>query len=170
MTAWERPRRIQPADQQCAFDSGIHALDDYFERHALKNDVMGRSNCFVLLKPEEQVSWPAVCGFFTLSAFSVDASDGERITGQRGPQYPTAVVLLGRLAVQRVVHRNGAGECMLVDALTRARSSDVGSVGVITDAKNIAAEKFYEKHGFKPLDESKQAYPRRLFLPRSAIP
>lgn len=175
MTNWVRPRRIQPDDQANGFDSGVHALDDYFARHSAKNDQIGIANCYVLLRPQSQSQWPVICGFYTLSMMSVEASDGEKITGQRLPKYPSPVALVGRLAVDRGVQRNGAGEFMLLDALERVTSSAVGSIGVITDAKNIAARAFYAKYGFQVLHteiqqpEGTPSFPQRMFISRSTI-
>ncbi|MEL6633609.1 MAG: GNAT family N-acetyltransferase [Bacteroidota bacterium] len=73
------------------------------------------------------------------------------------------VVLLGRLAVHSEVQGKGIGGFLLFDALERAVSSaqNVGSVGVIVDAKDDNAESFYTKYGFVRITEE---WPRRMFL------
>ncbi len=86
------------------------------------------------------------------------------------PRYPTPVALIARLAVHQAVQRQKVGEYLLVQALEKSMRSEVGAVGVITDAKDARAVAFYGKYGFAALDPSRPSYPRRLFIARGSIP
>jgi GNAT superfamily N-acetyltransferase len=148
-------------DVACGFRSGVHPLDDYFARHALANDRAGASRCFVLRRNEAEL--PAVAGFYTLSMAAVQADAVRAALKARLPRYPLPVALIGRLAVDERARGRGFGEALLVDALTRVlgASESVGCVGVIVDAKDEGAERFYAKYGFVTVG----AWPRRMFLP-----
>lgn len=140
--------RISADDTKADFRCGVHALDDYFRRHALENDRMGVNRCFVL-KPGEN-NLPNVVGFYTLSMNAVEAADATPHLKGRFPRYPLPVALIGRLAVDQRARGRGFGDQLLVDALRRALrvGEDVGCVGVIVDAKDDAATRFYARHGF----------------------
>jgi len=61
----------------------------------------------------------------------------------------------------------GTGEILLVDALKVANgmSRKIASVGVVVDAIDASAHRFYESFGFIPFPESE----RRLFLPMRTV-
>jgi GNAT superfamily N-acetyltransferase len=143
--------------------SGVHPLDDYFARHALPNDRAGVSRCFVL-RPE-LADLPIVCGFYTLSMASVQADAIRAALKGRLPRYPLPVALIGRLAVDERARGRGFGEELLIDALARvvAAGDSVGCVGVIVDAKDESAERFYARYGFVTVQA--EAGPHRMFLP-----
>lgn len=64
------------------------------------------------------------------------------------------VARLGRLAVDRAMHGKGLGAALLRDALlrvARVAATDLGIVGVVVDAKNAEARRFYERCGFVQL-------------------
>jgi len=145
------------------FRSGVHPLDDYFARHALPNDRAGVSRCFVL-RPEVP-ELPVVCGFYTLSMASVQADAIRAALKGRLPRYPLPVALIGRLAVDERARGRGFGEELLIDALARVvgAGESVGCVGIIVDAKNDGAERFYGKYDFTTVEAD--AWPRRMFVP-----
>ena len=66
----------------------------------------------------------------------------------RYPVYPAT--LIGRLAVDRRYAGQGYGRDLMLDALTRALegASAVASFGVVVDALDEEAQKFYEHYGF----------------------
>ena len=61
----------------------------------------------------------------------------------------------------------GIGEILLVDALKIANkmSRRIASAGVVVDAKDANAHRFYREFGFIPFPESE----RRLFMPMRTI-
>ena len=150
--------------------SKSHPLNDFLARHALGNDRRGLGKTFVLRPPGDADDLPPVLGFYTLSMATLDSSAASpHVTGKL-PRYPIPVALIGRLAIERRAQRRGYGELLLGDALARvqAAAGQVGCLGVIVDAKDEAAERFYQQYGFHLLAGS-DAYPRRLFLPMSTV-
>lgn len=153
---------ITAEDVGKGFRSGVHPLDDYFARHALPNDRAGVSRCFVL-RPES-AELPIVCGYYTLSMASVQADSIRTALKGRLPRYPLPVALIGRLAVDERARGRRFGEALLVDALLRVVrvGESVGCVGIIVDAKDEGAERFYGKYDFTTVEAD--AWPRRMFL------
>lgn len=154
---------ITAEDPGAGFRSGVHPLDDYFARHAMPNDRAGVSRCFVLRS--DLADLPVVCGFYTLSMASVQADAIRAVLKGRLPRYPLPVALIGRLAVDERARGRGFGEDLLIDALARVVSAggSVGCVGVIVDAKDEGAERFYAKYDFVTVEA--EAWPHRMFLP-----
>lgn len=166
-----RTRRIRVTDPGCGFRSGTHALDEYFRRHAFPNDQIGVGLAYVLDSPvENQIEMvPPVCGFYTLSMAAVSADDASAVLATRLPRYPMPVVLIGRLAVDERFRGRRLGEQLLLDALARVvdAADVIGCLGVIVDAKDAAAQSFYEKYGFVCLHAA--TWPQRMFLPIHVI-
>lgn len=160
-------RRIGPADPSCGFRSGKHPLDDYFRRHALPNDEGSIGLAYVVPASVDDVAagLPTVIGFYTLSMAAAVSADVGSAISRKLPRYPMPVALLGRLAVDERARGRGLGEAMLVDALLRvvAAAEIIGCLGVVVDAKDEDAERFYEKYDFITVDG--RSWPRRMFLP-----
>lgn len=157
---------LEPDDAGCDFGCGQHALDDYFARHALTNDRAGISRTYVLRRGQgTPAREPAVLGFYTLSMASLESADAARVTTSRLPRYPMPVALIGRLAVDRRVQGQRVGEKLLIDALRRVVDAAdlLGCLGIIVDAKDEAAERFYSKYDFKEVHAA--SWPHRMFLP-----
>ncbi len=76
-------------------------------------------------------------------------------------------LLLARLAVDISQQGQGVGETLLFDVLRRAIviSEQTGLYGVVLDALNERANKFYSRYGFLPLLDD----PFHLFLPLETI-
>ena len=160
-----RTRRITEDDPSSGFRSGVHALDDYFQRHAVGNDYVGIGRAYVMEAAAEELAagLPAIVGFYTLSMASV-VSRLASLVGHKLPRYPMPVALIGRLAVDERARGRRLGEALLLDALARVvkASEVVGCLGIIVDAKDEDAAGFYEKYDFVTLDPSE--WPRRMFL------
>ena len=156
---------IEAADCASGFSSGKHALDDYFARHALANDRAGIGRAYVLRRREHDApELPDVLGFYTLSMASAESSQLARVLETRLPRYPLPVALIGRLAVDERARGRRLGETLLVDALRRVvdASAIVGCLGIIVDAKDDDAMRFYEKYDFASLTD--EGWPRRMFM------
>jgi predicted GNAT family N-acyltransferase len=78
-----------------------------------------------------------------------------------------SATLLGRLAISVEFLGQGLGETLLMDALHRClgSSQQIASAGVIVDAKDESAVRFYKKYGFIALPKIEN----RLFLPMGTI-
>ena len=74
-------------------------------------------------------------------------------------------VRVGRLAVNRAFQGKGLGAAMLADAAPRAMSDNAAAYGLLVDAKNDAAARFYEHQGFIRLLSA----PMTFFLPLDTL-
>ena len=158
--------RITEADAASGFRCAKHPLDDYFERHAVKNDRSGVGRAYVLRRgDDDEVSLPPVLGFYTLSMASVSSEQATAALQARFPRYPMPVALIGRLAVDERARGGGRrlGERLLLDGLRRiVDAADLlGCIGVIVDAKDPDGEGFYAKYDFVTVTRE---WPRRMFL------
>jgi GNAT superfamily N-acetyltransferase len=160
-------RPIAPEDPACGFRCGKHALDDYFARHALANDRAGIGRAYVLPASTEDTAQglPAALGFYTLSMATVVSADIASVVSKTLPKYPMPVALIGRLAVDQRARGRRLGEQLLMDALLRVvgAAEVIGCLGVIVDAKDEEAERFYVKYDFVTVVGS--TWPHRMFLP-----
>jgi hypothetical protein len=153
--------QIEPDDVASEFSCGKHALDDYFKRHALSNDRAGIGRAYVLRGDAA----PKVRGFYTLSMALAESAQVADVLAAKLPKYPMPVALIGRLAVDHRMHGRRIGEALLIDALCRIvdAASIVGCIGVVVDAKDEDAERFYAKYDFAAITEGR--WPHRMFLP-----
>lgn len=159
---------IEPADAGAGFSCGKHALDDYFSRHALANDQAGVGRAYVLRRAAADApELPSVLGFYTLSMAVADSTQVSRVLERRLPKYPMPVALIGRLGVDTRAQGRRLGETLLLDALRRVvdAATIVGCTGIIVDAKDADAERFYAKYDFVTV--SNEGWPHRMFLPVS---
>jgi predicted acetyltransferase len=81
--------------------------------------------------------------------------------------YSVPVILLGRLAVDKIHKNKGYVAFMLVDALKRSfqiSEKSIGAMAIIVDPINDVALSFYEKYGFLKLVDS-----GKMFLPMKVI-
>lgn len=166
MTSTYATERITKADAASGFRCGKHALDDYFARHAFKNDEAGVGRAYVLRRgADDDVNLPVVFGFYTLSMAAVASEQATAALRQKLPKYPMPVALIGRLAVDERARGGGRrlGERLLLDALRRVIDAAdlLGCIGVIVDAKDADGEGFYTKYDFVVVTEE---WPKRMFL------
>jgi GNAT superfamily N-acetyltransferase len=109
-----------------------------------------------------------VVGCYTLSTLSISPTSLPDALIRRLPRYEALpAILLGRLAVDRRRRGQGLGGMLLVDALRRCRtiSGEVGTIGVVVDAKGDEARAFYEHFGFVRFSDRAN----RLFLPMASV-
>jgi predicted GNAT family N-acyltransferase len=151
--------RYQAINNALAVIDGIPAAAHYGNTMSAKHVAV----CFVLTSDGKSVA-----GFYTLSQYSVDLVKLPKDVAKKLPKYPEApATLLGRLAVSENFRGQKLGEFLLLDALDRClrQSSQVASFAVVVDAKDEAAQRFYEHFEFIPLPDT----PGRLFLPMRTI-
>ena len=109
-----------------------------------------------------------VIGYYTLSAYGIRVAELPSDIARKLPRYPLVpATLLGRLAVAQAWQGQKLGQVLLMDALHRSwkNTTEVGSVGVVAEAIDEAARKFYLHHEFVPLPE----HPRKLFIAMKTI-
>lgn len=153
--------RIEPlagAHDRSQFLSGSPALDQYFRQQASQDIKRHIAACFVAVSVETQ----QIAGFYTLAATSIalDALAPEIV--RKLPRYPVVpAALLGRLAVAQPYQGQGLGAALLGDALIRTARAELGVFAMLVEAKDEAAQRFYERYGFTALPGEE----RRLCLP-----
>ena len=149
---------------RAAFACGKEPLDRYLQQQAGQDAKRLVAAVFVATRPGE----PRVLGYYTLSQGSVRLEALPPALQKRLPRYPDVpVTMLGRLAVHSEMQGRGLGLLLLGDACRRtfAVADEVASTGILVDAIDDDAARFYGKFGFVPFPES----PHRLFLPMKTI-
>ncbi len=158
--------RVEPFDKsrhdRTGFDCGNALLNDWLTTRVSQFEQKNLARAYVLTD-----GGPAVKGYYALSNHAVvyEAFSKDQLKGL--PRIDMPVVLIGRLAVDRSVQRQGLGEFLLIDALRRAEylSNKIGIRAVEVDAIDEAASRFYKKYGFLALNDD----PRHLLLPMHVI-
>lgn len=141
---------------RATFDCGEPSLNEYLQRFARQNAELFLGRTYVLVVPGQS----HIEGYYTISSGSVARAD---LPEKRLPRYPVPVVLVGRLAVDRMAQSQGLGELLLLDALKRSAqlAQHLGIYAVVVDAVNEQASQFYRKYGFAETVGD----PMRLYLP-----
>ena len=154
---------LQDQHDRSRFVSGVPELDRYFQLHAGQDAKRKVAAPFVLLDQNE-----IVIGYYTLSAYCIFLTDLPADVAKKLPKYPVLpATLLGRLAVSREYQGQKLGQFLLMDALKRSweNTREIGSIGVVVDAIDESAERFYQHHEFHPLP----GHARKLFLAMATI-
>lgn len=141
------------------FSCGVAALDDYLRTRA-SQDVKRFSAAVFVLAPDSEPK--RIAGFYTLSACSLELDTLPPAMSKILSRYSAVLgILIGRLA--RDTAFPGLGGILLADALARCvrQSDEIGAALIVVEAKDEAAKRFYEKHGFTALNMA----PMRLVLP-----
>jgi predicted N-acetyltransferase YhbS len=143
-------------------------LTAFLQQRARKEMDARASACFVLV-PESDPG--RIAGYYTLSQTSVTLARLPVAVAKRVPHYPDlAATLIGRLARDLTWKGQNIGRLLLVDALRRSvrQSDEVGAVVVVTDPKDAKARAFYERFGFRALDDCRMFIPMRELVEREA--
>lgn len=158
------PFRVEPLNAKHArphFQSGVAALDDYFQTRVTQDIRRRVAACFVAVQGDTQVA-----GFYTLAASSVLLSALPDAVAKKLPRYPSIpVVRMGRLAVDQTFQGQGLGAALLSDALVRAARAEIAAYALVVDAKDDTAARFYRHHGFIGMPTA----PLCLFLPLATV-
>lgn len=141
------------ADFTCSNQLFVH----YLTRQA-GQDVRRRSATVIVARDSARNT---VAGYYTISAFGIALEGLPSAFRKRLPRYPVVpAVLVGRLAVDTRYQGQGVGGLLLVDAISRAADLEVAVWGVVVDAIDASAVRFYEHFGFMSLLDT----PNRLVL------
>jgi GNAT superfamily N-acetyltransferase len=150
-TARFRTVRLGQEHNRAGFRCGEPALDEYLRTRAGQDVQRGVSSVFVAVTPGSN----DVIGFYSLSAYSVDLVDLPPDIRKKLPRYgQVPAILLGRLAVHESAHGQKLGGYLLLDALCRSLSADIGWVIFLVQAKHERAAAFYRHFGFQPFEHS----------------
>lgn len=144
------------------FSCGVAALDNYLQKHALQDARKHAAVPFVATPDGKTIA-----GYFTLSQYAIQLDAVPEEVARKIPRYPVVpATLLGRLAVSTAFRGQRVGEFLLMDALRRSldASRQLGSCGVVVDAKDEDAAAFYRKYGFLDFPNT-----RRMFLSMGTI-
>jgi ribosomal protein S18 acetylase RimI-like enzyme len=161
------PFGVKHKPLRAAFSCGEETLDRYLKQQASQDAEKRVALPFMLVSQDNRLA-----GYYTLGSYGIP-SEGippELVKQLRLPRYEViGATLLGRLARDLAFRGQGIGEILLIDALKRALYGSrtvAASVGVIVDAKNENARRFYSEYGFLT---SFPDTPRRLFLRMETI-
>ena len=146
---YSAPEPIGTNHVTTGFGCGRPALDRWLERHALANDVTGRSRTFVVHRVDEA----RVVGFYCLSTSIVQYDEATSRTREGLPRdEPVPAILLGRMAVDLKHQSFGLGAGLLADAIrrTHAIATNAGVRVLLVHAKDEEARSFYLRWGFEP--------------------
>ncbi|HKU65448.1 MAG TPA: GNAT family N-acetyltransferase [Rhizomicrobium sp.] len=138
------PAPISDKHDLSSFDCGKAPLDDWLKYRALRSE--GRSaRAYVVAHGK------VVIGYYCLAGGAVIAKDAPGKIRRNMPN-PIPVMIIGRLAVDKLYQGQGIGPAMLKDALQRILgvSKAVGARAVMVHAIDNDALAFYAAYGFKP--------------------
>lgn len=143
------------------FSCGVAALDDYLRRYARQHAAANISRSYVAVESQ------AIRGYYSLAMAGISRANLPEKHAGRLSNFPLPVARLARLAVDTRHQRQGLGELLLADALQRCLTlaNEIGMIGVIVDAKDAQARKWYERYEFERLPDA----PSTLWLPTTAI-
>lgn len=153
---------------RAAFFCGVEPLDRYLKEQAGQDSQSRQALPFVLVSKDGQ----RIAGYYTLGSYGIpyDGVPEELVKQLKLRRYEViGATILGRLARDLTFKGQGIGGLLLADALKRALIGSrtiAASVGVIVDAKDEKAARFYKDYGFF------SAFPdteRRLFMRMETI-
>ena len=136
--------KLGAADGVDFFDCGETALNQFLQRYALSNQRANSVQTYVCCESSK------VVGFYTLTVGSVDHLSAPERVVKGLAQHPVPVIILARLAVDRVFQGGGLGRALLKDALRRTLvAADIAGIrAVLVHAKDDAARQWYQGFDF----------------------
>jgi GNAT superfamily N-acetyltransferase len=143
------PERLSGEHDLSGFDSGEPLLDDWLRRRALQNEASGASRTYVVCAGKR------LLGYYTLAAGAIAHAHAPGRVKRNMPD-PAPVMVLGRLAVDKTLHRRGIGVGLLRDAILRTvQAAEIAGIrAILVHAISEDAKRFYESWGFiaSPVD------------------
>ena len=145
---FSKPAIITSAHDVRHFDCGNTALNEFLVKYAVANTSAGLSRTFVTTLVDQ----PAVVGYCSIAAGSVEREDAPDRVAKGTPRHPIPVVLLARLAVDLKYQGQKLGDGLLKHALLKVveASHNIGIRAALVHAKHKKAVDFYAKYGFIP--------------------
>lgn len=141
------------------FDCGRSELNTWLAQVASQHQKKGLSKTFVAVL---EGAPSRICAYYALTLAELDSQHLPEVWRKKMPRRAPGV-RLGRLAVDLRCQRQGLGELLLMDALTRAHRiyAQAGGIGLFVDALDEQAAAFYTRYGFVAAPDQ----PLLLFLP-----
>jgi len=157
--AIQPPQALAPEHSLFQFDCGKRALNDWLTQRSRISQLKGTAKTFVVTTQQR------VVGYFSLSVGQVDSRE---LPG-RGQNYfdhsnfPVPVVMLTRLAIDKLYQRKSLGKGLLREAigLTQRISQQAGVEALLTQPIDQAAAQFYQACGF---EDSPAAYKQLILM------
>lgn len=145
------------------FSCEVESLERYFKTQAGQDAKKGLAAIYVMSDGAA-----TVLGYYTLSSYTIDASELPDEAARKLPSYPKfPAILIGRLARDQKYRGHRIGPELLHDALLRSleSSKSVGAMAVVVEAENERARQFYLEYGFIQFPD----HANKLFLPMKTI-
>lgn len=138
------PQPLCPAHITEYFDCGVPVLDAWLQHRALANHLGGASRVFVSVDEDKRIQ-----GYYALAAGEITHTEASGAIRRNMPD-PIPVVILGRLAVNRVAQGKQVGRGLLRDAFLRASmaAEQIGIRAIVVHAKDDESKAFYRRFGF----------------------
>jgi GNAT superfamily N-acetyltransferase len=133
------------------FGSGNESLDQWLQRDALRAHRAGISRTTVWTAPGDR----AVVAYHAIAPTRIARIDlPSRSRSGGDSQVPG--YLIGRLALDQVLHGQGLGTQLVLDALERilVAADRAGGRVIVVDAIDDAAHRFYLHHDFRAIEHS----------------
>lgn len=155
------PRPLTGNDDREGFDCGRDSLNQWFRRHAWRNQQSGASRTSVVC----DAPTGEIVGYVSLGTGQIERAYLPK-AAQRNQPDPLGVILLGQLAVDQHYQGRGIARSLVWFALTTAVriSKEIGCLGVITHPLDDELRAFYGRFGFEELPFD----PRRAMIVRIA--
>jgi GNAT superfamily N-acetyltransferase len=145
------------------FTCEIPELATFIQQRANREGRLFASACFVLAPVDDP---GRIAGYYTLTNASILLTKIPPNLAKKLPSYPEmGATLIGRMARALDYKGKDIGGLLLADALERSliTAAQAGSVAVVVDPKNEKAARFYERNGFRWIDE------KRMFIPMASL-
>lgn len=142
-----------------SFDCGVEALNEFLQKTARRQDERSLVRTKVFVDADQPTRIQA---YYSTAPCEIEPPPG--VTGWKNYPHPIPALRLTRLACDRHYQGQGLGELALVSAIRDAVAIEqhyTAIGGLIVDAKDDSAVRFYEKYGFHRIEED--GY--QLFLP-----
>ncbi|PRD43041.1 GNAT family N-acetyltransferase [Phyllobacterium phragmitis] len=142
------PRQLIEEDNRQAFDCGRDSMNEWFRRHAWRNQQLGVSRSTVICDAQTG----EIAGYVTLAMGHIEREYLPKASQRNRPEN-IPIFLLGQLAVDRRFQKTGVARSLLFYALkTSVRvAKEVGCVGVLTHPLDDEVRAFYRRFGFEDL-------------------
>lgn len=142
------PRPLSADDDTSEFDCGRAALNQWFRRHAWRNQQLGGSRTTLVCDPVTS----GVVGYVSLSAAQIERAWLPKAPQRNRPD-PMPAILLGQLAVDLQWQGRGVARSLMFYALATAvrMSKEVGCFCVLTHPLDDDVRALYGSFGFEDL-------------------